>query len=199
MNSSDVKIKSEKILHQGFLKISEYQLQHKRFDGNWTPELRRELVHRPNAVGVLLYDPSLNQVVLIEQFRLGGFEAGSPWLIEIVAGLVEKNEDPESVARREVLEEAGLTVQTLMPVFDYWVTPGISDERIILYCGKVDARHAGGIHGLKEEHEDIRVFAVPTAEAFEMRRTGKIKNAIALMALLWLECHQEAVNLYFHP
>jgi len=133
--------------------------------------------------------------VLIEQFRIGALVAGiSPWLIEVVAGIVEEGEAPEEVARRETREEAGLEIQALMPMCRYLVSPGGSSESVRLYCGRVDSRGAGGIHGLAEEHEDIRVDRLPYGEAMRLLEEGRVTNSVSLIALQWLALHRERVR-----
>jgi len=185
--------KSER--YSGFFRINRYRLRHRLFAGGWSGEIEREVFERGHAVGVLPYDPVADSVVLIEQFRIGALVAGmSPWLIEVVAGIVEEGETPEEVARRESLEEAGLEILALMPMCRYLVSPGGSSESVRLYCGRVDSRGAGGIHGLAEEHEDIRVDLMPYGEAIRLLEEGRITNSVSLIALQWLALHRERVR-----
>lgn len=172
---------------KGHYQIDRYRLRHRKFDGGWTEEMTREIFERGHAAAVLLYDPQLDHVVLIEQFRPGAHAAGvEPWLIEIVAGIIDPGETPEDVARREALEEAGCTVTELRPIGRYLVTPGGSSETLTLFCGRVDARGAGGIHGLDHEHEDIRVLPLSREKALEMLAEGAVSNFTAVVALQWL-------------
>jgi ADP-ribose pyrophosphatase len=185
--------KSER--YSGFFRINRYRLRHRLFAGGWSGVIEREVFERGHAVGVLPYDPVADSVVLIEQFRIGALVAGmSPWLIEVVAGIVEEGETPEEVARRETLEEAGLEILALMPMCRYLVSPGGSSESVRLYCGRVDSRGAGGIHGLAEEHEDIRVEPTPYGEAIRLLEEGRITNSVSLIALQWLALHRERVR-----
>lgn len=193
--SKDVDIVERQVLHQGYFRMARYHLRHRLFAGGWSEEISRELFEQKHAVGVLLYDPDLAEVVLVEQFRVGALmDEQSPWLVEIVAGAAKPEEDLMDVARREAMEEAGLEILDLIPVSNYWVSPGITSERIIIYCGKVDAREAGGLHGLAHEHEDIRVRSVAIAEAFAGVREGVIRNAAAIIALQWLELNLQKLN-----
>lgn len=172
---------------QGYFRIDRYRLRHRKFDGGWTEVMSREIFERGHAAAVLLYDPERDKVALIEQFRPGALAAGmEPWLIEVVAGIIEPGEEPEEVVRREALEEAGCTVTDLHFVGRYLATPGGSSESIWLYCGRFDSRGAGGIHGLDHENEDIRVLPLSRQEALERLAAGEITNLFCAVALQWL-------------
>lgn len=182
-----VEIERREIAYQGFFRLERYRLRHRLFNGAMSPSLSRELFERGHAAAVLPYDPRLDRVVLLEQFRIGALEAeGGAWLYEIVAGMIEPGEVAEDVVQRESLEEAGLRLMDLEPICDYLVSPGGTSERIHLYCGRVDAAEAGGIFGLAEEHEDIRVSTWSFEEAWEMLASGAINSASPIIALQWL-------------
>lgn len=188
MKCDGVEILSKKLVYQGFAKVELYQLRHKLFAGGWSDEFERELLIRYNAVAVLPYDPKLDKVVLIEQFRIGALEEkNGPWLLELVAGILDKNKTEEETAKIETEEEAGLKVIDLIPIHSYWSSPGASSEHVTAYCAIVDAGKAGGIHGLDHEHEDILVRAMDSQEAFFAVRSGRINNASTIIALQWLE------------
>lgn len=193
MDHRDVVLEQEQWLYQGFLKIKKLQLKHRRFSGDMSSSIIREVLVRPLAVAVLPYDPILDKVVLLEQFRPGAIESQKPWLIEIVAGLKQDNETNDEVAKRELFEETGLACSALLPVYEYWVSPGGSNEKAVLYCAKVDANQANGIYGLATEHEDIKVTTVSSDEAFELLEVGKIQNSFALVALQWLQINKKKI------
>ncbi|MDX1656607.1 MAG: NUDIX domain-containing protein [Candidatus Competibacteraceae bacterium] len=165
-----------------------YRLTHELFRGGWTDPVYRECLERGHAVALLPYDPVRDEVVLAEQFRVGalGAETG-PWLLEIVAGIIDKDETPEEVARREAVEEAGCPVEEVEFISHYYVSPGGTSETVTLYCSRVSSQGVGGIHGLADEHEDIRVQAVPRSEAWRMVGDGRINSAAPIIALQWLE------------
>ncbi|GMQ53273.1 NUDIX domain-containing protein [Halopseudomonas aestusnigri] len=197
---ADVEIISREDGFRGFYRLDVLQLRHRLFDGGWGPVLRRELFVRHDAVCVLPYDPWLDQLVLIEQVRVGALEkSDSPWMLELVAGLIDTDEVPEQVAHREAQEEAGLTLLSLHPITRYFPSPGGSDERVYLYCALVDSRGAGGIHGLAEEGEDIRVSLWPRAEAIAAVEDGRIDNAASIIALQWLQLHAERLRAEAGP
>jgi len=144
----------------------------------------------------LPYDPDRDEVVLIEQFRPGAYAAlasdwfdddASPWLVECVAGIIEKGERPEDVARREMVEETGLEISEIMSICHYLVSPGGTSESVFSFCGRVDAANAEGVFGITEEHENIRVFSVSADEAFSMMEQGRFINAMTLIAMQWFK------------
>jgi len=182
-----VEVREKTTPFKGYFQVDRYRLRHRKFDGGWTDEMTREIFERGHAAAVLLFDPERDAVVLIEQFRPGAYAAGvDPWLIEIVAGIIEEGETPEGVVRREAVEEAGCTVSDLHPIGCFLATPGGSSETVALFCGRTDSRGAGGIHGLDHEHEDIRVLALSRQEALERLAAGGITNMPAVVALQWL-------------
>jgi ADP-ribose pyrophosphatase len=180
----------------GFYKLEKVHLRHRQFSGKMGPTLSRELFVRHDAVCVLPYDAKADKVVLIEQFRVGAMDkAANPWLLEMVAGLIDKaSEDPEDVARREAVEEAGLTLGSLLPITNYFPSPGGSDEFVYLYLGQCDSEGAGGVHGLEEEGEDIRVHVMPFEDAMQLVKDGVINNAACIMAMQWLALNRTEVR-----
>lgn len=187
MNDSDYEIIERSTLWRGYFRIDGYRLRHRLFDGGWSGEIRREVFERGHAAAVLPYDPERDAVVLIEQFRVGAVAAGMPaWQEEIIAGIIDDGETAGDVARREAQEEASCTVRDLVPICRYLASPGGSSESVQLYCGRTDSRGIGGVHGLKAEHEDIRVETVPFGEARDRLLAGRFGNAPAIIALQWL-------------
>lgn len=194
---TDVKILKKELLHEGFCHIERYTLRQRKFSGEWTPEYTREFMLKPRVAAAIPYDPVRDQVVLIEQFRVGALElSNSPWLIEIVAGIMEKSDESslEELIRREMREEACLEIEALLPICDYLVSPGCSTEKVKLFCAKVDATDVPEFCGLAVEHEDIRTHVFSSNEAFAAVRTGRINNAAAIIALQWLELNLRSVR-----
>jgi ADP-ribose pyrophosphatase len=193
MTDSRVHILEKTVCYDGFFRIERYRLRHQLFRGGWSREITRELFERGHAAAVLPYDPLLDAVVLIEQFRIGALETpGDPWLIEIVAGVIDKpDETPEDVVRREAVEEANCAIQDIVHICDYFVSPGGTSECIALFCGKVDAAGVGGVGGLEEEAEDIRVIVVPFPEALAQLQAGNIRSAAPIIALQWLQLNRD--------
>ncbi|MBP2227518.1 ADP-ribose pyrophosphatase [Azospirillum agricola] len=196
MDHPDIEILDRTTAYKGFLTIDVYRLRHKKFDGTWTGVLPpREVCDRGPAVGVLLYDPDRDAVVMIEQFRVGSAAVGGPaWMTEIVAGMVGEGETPEEVARREAVEEAGCTIGAIEPIGDYFVSPGAFTEQVFVFCGRVDSRGLAATGGLEEEHEDIRIMVMPTDEAIRLMDENRLRNSVAIIAIGWLARHREALR-----
>lgn len=191
-SAQDVKIIDKKPLHQGFFKTTLYKLQHRLFAGGWSEQIEREVMDRGHAVVVLPYDIERDQIVMLEQFRVGAIATSeTPWLIELVAGMTEPGEAIEDVARRELDEEAGLSAEKLTFAMSYLSSPGGLTERIYIYLAKVDAHSASEYGGLASEHEDIRVQAVARSEVMALLDAGKIDNAATVIALQYLALHRE--------
>ena len=195
MDQNDVNVLKRETVFQGYYRVDRYHLKHRRHDGGWTDPMTREVFERGHAVAVLPYDPVRDEVVLIEQFRIGAYAAGvGPWLLEVVAGIIDAGETLEYVARREAREEAGIDVKDLTPIAAFLLSQGAVSETVQLFCGRVDATGAGGIHGLDHEHEDIKVSTVQFAEIREFLDQGRITNAVALIALQWLLLNRDSVR-----
>lgn len=194
-SQADVEVVEREECFRGFYKLDRLHLRHRLFAGGMGKLINRELFVRHDAVCVLPYDPRRDEVVLIEQFRIGALDkSANPWLLELVAGLIDKDEQPEEVARREAMEEAGLTLGALWPISVYYPSPGGSDERVHLFVGRCDSVGAGGIHGLEEEGEDIRVHVLSFEDALARVRDGRIDNAASIMALQWLALNRDEVR-----
>ncbi|MDF7490050.1 ADP-ribose diphosphatase [Proteus mirabilis] len=187
---NDVELISKKTLYKGFFRMNEYRFKHRLFKGGWSAEVKREVFERGHAGVLLAYDPKRDEVVLIEQIRIPAYETSqTPWLLEVIAGMVEEGESPEEVVRREATEEAGITIGRCKPIVSYLSSLGGTSERMYVYVGEVDATTATGIHGLACENEDIRVHVVSREQAYQWVEEGIIDNAASVIALQWLQLH----------
>ena len=203
LNIQGVRVRKKETSFRGYFRVERYHLQHRLFEGGWSGPMTREVFERGHAVGVLLYDPDRDLLVLIEQFRVGAYAAlplrhfrrrPSPWLMEVVAGIVEAGESPKRVALREAMQETGCQVLDLVHVCDYLATPGGSSESVVLFCGRVEAPRHGSIHGLSAEHENIRVHVVPAARALGWLDTGRACNSMLIIALQWFALHRKTLR-----
>jgi ADP-ribose pyrophosphatase len=196
MTDRRVEIHKREIAYDGYFRIERYRLSHSLHAGGMSGEIVRELFERGHAAAVLPYDPVRDEVVLVEQFRIGAHAAGLPaWELETVAGIIESGETPEDVARRETQEEAGLTITDMVPVAEYLSSPGGSSETVSLFCGRVDTTGVGGsIKGLDDENEDILVTVLPFAELDAKVRRMELHNAMTLIAAQWLVMNRDEVR-----
>ncbi|MGY6772997.1 ADP-ribose diphosphatase [Gallibacterium sp. ZY190522] len=193
----DIEIVSDEVVFKGFYTMKRVKFRHKLFSGEMSGIVTRELLAKNEATAVVLYDPQLDNVVLVEQVRIGAIDPkspSSPWLLELVAGMIETGEQPAGVAVRESEEEAGVHLTEVMPIMQFWDSPGGMAERIHLFVGKVDSTKVGGIHGLAEENEDIRVHVVSRATAYQWLEQGRIDNGVAVIGIQWLQLNYKKLQ-----
>lgn len=189
---NDVEIIARETLYSGFFSMELYRFRHRLFNGEMSGEIKREIFERGHAAVLLPFDPVRDEVVLVEQVRIAAYDTSeTPWLLEMVAGMIEEGESVEDVARREALEEAGLAIGRTKPVLSYLASPGGTTERSSIMLGEVDATTAKGIHGLADENEDIRVHVVSREQAYQWVEEGLIDNAASVIALQWLQLHHQ--------
>ena len=195
MAKKQFEIIKETICYNGFFRLTTVELRHTLYKGGWSQPITRELFQRGNCVAVLLYDPDRDEVVIIEQFRVGAIQiTDQAWLLEIVAGAIETGETAEEVAYRESVEEAGCEIQELVKINDFFTSPGGTSELLSLFYGKVDTTHVGGIHGLDEEDEDIAVTTMKFDDVYQILLDGKILSAIPIIAIQWLFINRDRLR-----
>lgn len=195
MSKKQFTIINETTPYQGFFSLKTFELKHTLYKGGWSNTITRELFHRGNCVAVLLYDPNRDEVVIIEQFRIGAMQMpDQAWLLEIVAGAIEQGETAEEVAYRESVEEAGCEIQELVKINDFFTSPGGTSELLSLFYGKVDTSNIGGIHGLDHEDEDISVTAMKFDDVYQLLLDGKILSAIPIIAIQWLFINRDKLR-----
>ncbi len=192
---NDVEIIARETVYSGFFSLDVWRFRHRLFNGGMSDVVSREIFERGHAAVLLPYDPVRDEVVLVEQIRIAAIDTSeTPWLLEMVAGMIESGESPEEVVRREAQEEAGLDIGRTQPVLSYLASPGGTSERLSIFVGEVDASVANGVHGLAEENEDIRVHVVSRETAYGLVEQGKIDNAASVIALQWLQLHYQQLR-----
>ena len=195
MDRDAVELIENQAAFSGYFRIDRLRLKFPLYEGGMSREIVREVLERGRVAAVLLVDPDRDNVVLIEQFRPGPYAAGHhPWLIETVAGVIEEDESAEELARREAMEEADCGIVDIFPVTHFFTSPGASTEHVTMLCARVDSTNAGGIHGLDEEGEDIRVLVLSVDDALALLHDGRIVNAKTIVALQWLAMNYDAVK-----
>ena len=195
MRPEDLDILEQEVCYQGFYRLERLRLRHRLFAGGMSPPIEREVIEKGDVAAVLLYDPQRDEVVMIEQFRIGARnDPRGPWLLEVVAGLIEPGETADGVARREAMEEAGCVLIDLLPISSFYTSPAKTSQRTHLYVGRIDSTAAGGIHGLVDEGEDIRVVCLAAEQAIALAEQGQTDSAWPLIALLWFARHREELH-----
>ena len=202
----EVKILGRESCYRGFFELQAIELQHSQFAGDTGAPIRRELIRKGSAAAAILYDPELDSIVMVEQFRIGAYAAhveqqGNPvdhaWTLELVAGFVEPGESPQRVIHREAMEEAGCEVTALLPIYSYLASPGNASEITHLFCARVDASRVEGIYGVKEEGEDILVHVLSVHDAIEALHDGRINTVTPMLAIQWLQLNHAMLPALF--
>ncbi|MCG2608567.1 MULTISPECIES: NUDIX domain-containing protein [unclassified Acinetobacter] len=190
-NSDQVKIQSREYLFRGFIQVEKVNLSHRLFNQReFTPVMQRELIHRPEAAGVLIYNDAQQKFALIEQFRVGAMDdADSPWQLEVIAGVLDGNESAESCIRRESLEESGCEIDQLQHLFSFYPSAGACSELFHLYSAEAHLPEQGGVFGMPDEGENIQLHIIDYREIATLMSNGRLKNAPVIMALQWLQQH----------
>jgi ADP-ribose pyrophosphatase len=193
--AQDVRVLDNQKVFSGYFAVRRLTLQHRQFAGGWSEAIVREVFERGDAVAVLPYDPVTDSLVMIEQFRPGAMRGDdSPWMLELIAGVVEAGERDEDVAHREAMEEAGCTLTELVPIATVFPSAGACSEQVRLFCGRVSGAAVGELQGLQHEGEDILVHSVPRSAALELVANNRVPNGHTLIALQWLHIHGEALR-----
>jgi len=185
-------IAEQKTVYEGFYKIESVKYSHSLHSGAMTGTIDVELFVRGDVVGLLPYDPVSDQVALIEQFRIGAMNnKPDPWLVQIIAGMIDTDETPEQIAIREAKEEAGIDLVDVELISRYIASPGASTEEVFVFYAETDLSQVGGTHGLVEEDEDILVRIMSADDAIALLDSGQIKNALSIIALQWFKLKRQ--------
>ncbi len=193
--SDAVEVLEDNIAYQGYFRMRRLVLRHRLFGGGWSGALTREVFERGDAVGVLPYEAETDSVILIEQFRPGALrDPVTPWMLELIAGVVEEGETDVEVAHREAAEEAACELTELLPIASYYPSAGACSEHVRLFCGRVSSAGVGGVHGASAEDEDILVHRIPRSEALALLAQDRLPNGHTLIALQWLQLHGETLR-----
>lgn len=181
-------IHSRQCILDNFFKVDEVKLQYEKFDGSMTPVLTRLNFERGDSVAAIVVNTDTQKIILVNQFKYPAYEKGPGWITEVVAGMIGPGESPESAIQREILEESGFRTTRLEYISTFYVSPGGSSERIILFYAEVaDSSRSTAGGGLASEVEDIKLIEVPLSEIKETLASQKIKDAKSIIGLMWLQ------------
>ncbi|KKT40168.1 hypothetical protein A3K29_04695 [Candidatus Collierbacteria bacterium RIFOXYB2_FULL_46_14] len=171
----------------GPLKFLKRHIRHEGFDGKEvTYPFDWGVLERGYSVAVLIHDPVVDKIALVEQFR----PAIKGTIFELVAGTLTPGEDPIACLKHEIFEEAALTVKLgqFQLISSVYLSPGGTSEKMWVYYTTVSGLgDDGALSGLVNEGECTKKHIIPVEEAFEMVRLGIICDAKTVLALLWLK------------
>ncbi|MDD7972620.1 gamma-glutamylcyclotransferase [Roseinatronobacter alkalisoli] len=174
-----------------FFGVQVDDLQFQRFDGSASNVVRRAGFVMSDAVTLLPYDPALDLVLVIEQFRYGPYMRGDAncWSLEPIAGRIDPGESPGECALREAQEEARLHLMqdALVPVGESYPSPGAISEYLYSFVALCDLSHADeGVAGLASEAEDIRSHVIPFERLMALIASGEVRNGPLIQTAYWL-------------
>ena len=187
--NTNIEVEGLKREYLGFFALNQVDLKYPLFDNSMSGEKSRTILMGSEASLVLPYDPILDKVLLVEQFRIGLFCRGdkAPWVYEPVAGIIELGEKPEDAARREVYEEAGIQVNNLVKMNSGYPNPGEATTYFYNYIGIVDlSDYSPGIYGLRDEDEDIRTHVIDFNKVLDWSLSNKLRVLPLNTMVLWL-------------
>ncbi|WP_310992524.1 NUDIX hydrolase [Aequorivita marina] len=176
-------INNEETVFNGHYKMVQAEVTYDTFDGN-TITTDRLAFERGDSVAILLIEKETQSVLLTKQFRYPSCKHNEGWLVEIPAGSLEENEDPENCVIREVMEELGYRVNKPKHISTFYASPGAGTERMFLFFAEVsqkDKLEKGG--GVDAENEDIQLVKFPISEL--QSKIMEFKDAKTLVALQW--------------
>lgn len=190
-NNKDFEVTQRKYLYQGFIKVEKISLRHRLFNQTeYTQTIERELIKRKEAAGALIYDDKNQRFALIEQFRVGAInDSVSPWQLEIIAGVLDGDESPETCVRRESVEESGCEINQLTHLFSFYPSAGACDEIFHLYVAEANLPEQGGVFGMPDEGENIQLHILNYTDLKPLFDSNRLRNAPVIMALQWLKQH----------
>jgi nudix-type nucleoside diphosphatase (YffH/AdpP family) len=197
LSRDDVTLHAERTPYFNFFAMDEADLSFKRFDGSDSPVVTRAVFKSADAAIVLPYDPVRDRVLLVEQFRVGPYVRGASdcWSMEPIAGLIDAFETPQDAARREAIEEAGISFNALHTVAEAYPSPGSSSEFFYLFVGIADLPDdITGLGGEASEAEDIASHLLSFDDFMKTADRGDLKNAPTLLLALWLARHRAALR-----
>ena len=183
-----VEVEKRKCILDDFFKVNEAHLRYERFDGQMSPLVRRLNFERGDSVAAVVFNLKTDRLLFVNQFKYPAYEKGPGWITEVVAGMINQDESPEAAARREIREELGYNILQIEHIATFYVSPGGSSERIILFYTEVDdgdKTDDGG--GVSSEDEDIITVNLSLEDALSQIQTGQIADAKTILGILWFQ------------
>lgn len=171
--NTEITVKSEKIFEGKIinLRVDTVELENQKYT-------KREIVEHKNASAILAVNEK-NEMFLVRQYR----KAVEDFLYEVPAGIINIAEEPMECALRELTEETGYVAKNIEQIFEFYTSPGFSNEKIFLFKA-VDLTLTDTKF---DEDECIETISVSKEEAKKMIETGRILDSKTLIAIsYWL-------------
>ena len=137
-----------------------------------------DIIDHPGAVTIIPMDDAGN-IYFIRQFR----PATGEILLELPAGTLEKDEDPQECAAREIQEETGMAARKFTRLGALWLAPGYSSEYLHFYLAT--DLYESPLQGDDDEYISVEKIAYKNAVA--MAKSGEIRDGKSLAGLLLLD------------
>lgn len=171
------RIIAEKILARNWGTLSNSTITLAHSDGA-DRTFDREIYDHGSAAAILLLDPERRVMTLVRQFRFPAHLNGDdPYLLEACAGLLD-GDAPQVCARKEAMEETGISPRDVLHAFDIYASPGSLTEKIHCFVGLYDqAGRTGKGGGLDHESEDIEIVEIGFDAALALIATGEVIDA----------------------
>lgn len=191
MKNPKIEITETKVLSDNWYTLRKITYNYLKKDGNWETQ-SREAYDRGNGATILLYNKKSKTVILTRQFRLPTYTNGneSGMMIEACAGLLDKDNAEECI-RRETEEETGYKISAVQKLFEVYMSPGSVTEIVYFFAAEFtkDMKvNEGG--GVADEQENIEVLELDFDTAYNMIKTGEIKDAKTIMLLQYAKINQ---------
>ena len=173
MNYEEKTMKSEKIYEGKIvnLRIDTVELPDKKYS-------KREIVEHPGSVGIIPITDD-GHMVLVKQFR----KPVEKDLFEIPAGKIEINEEPKETALRELVEETGYTSDKMEYLFEFYTSPGFSNEKLYLFI----ATELSKGEASPENDEYIETVKIKIENLVDMVNRGEINDSKTIIGIFYAE------------
>jgi len=175
----------EGIVYDHVFQIKKARIKHELFNSD-TIEVDRFCIERGDSVAIVLYEKDTDSLLFTKQFRYPTIKESDGWILELTAGSLEGNEDPEQRVKMEVEEEIGYQVNGLDFISSFFVSPGGSSERIFLFYTEVnssDKVFKGG--GMIAEKEDIQLVKMPVKDVHNHFKNNQFRDAKTIIGIQW--------------
>ncbi len=179
-----IRIHTRETLSESWFKLEKVTFDQRRKGGS-LQTLEREVYHNGPGAAVLPIDHARGTVLLVRQLRIPVHVNGDePLVIELCAGIVDAGDAPIDTVRKEAEQEMGYRLREVRKVFELYMSPGSSAEKVHLFVAKYEpGDHIGAGGGLPAEGEQIQVIELPLASAWEMVVAGQIVDAKTVLML----------------